>query len=75
MQIDVITKKTVELEAFWMLRGIKIKPNGVKEVVVEKESCIEPNSLAIAQFLSTFPEADFVSVQENYRLAEVDNGR
>ena len=67
MKVDIIKKETVELEEYWVIRGIADK--GIKkEVVAEFALPIEPNELAIAQFLINNPKADFCSVEHNYRL-------
>lgn len=66
-KIEVVRKTTVEIEEFWVIRGIKDKSTK-KEVVAEHKMSVEPNSLAIAQFLVNHPEADFCSVSHDYRL-------
>ena len=69
MEVEVVKKETVELEEYWVIRGIK--DTGIKkEVVGEHRIPVEPNALAIAQFLVNHPSADFCSVEHNYRLAE-----
>ena len=67
MKVDIIKQETVELEEYWVIRGIAYK--GIKkEVVAELEIEAEPNSFGIAQFLIDNPRADFCSVEHNYRL-------
>ena len=67
--VEIIKKETVGLEEFWVIRGVK--DTGLdKKVVAEFRTPIEPNSLAIAQFLINHPEADFCSVSHNYMIYE-----
>lgn len=66
MIVDVIKKTTVEIEEFWVIRGVRDKAK--KEVIAEHRMPIEPNALAIAQFLTNHPEADFCSVSHDYEL-------
>lgn len=65
--VDIIKKETVEIEEFWVIRGIK--DTGLnKTVVAEFEMPVAPNSLAIAQFLVNYPSVDFCSIEHNFRL-------
>ena len=63
----VEVKKTVELEEYWVLRGIK-DTGCKKEVVMEKELDEIPMADEIAQFLNDNPKATFCSVEHNFRL-------
>lgn len=67
MVVEILKKEVVEVEEYWVIRGIK--DTGIKKEVVG-EHCIpvEPNALAIAQFLINHPSADFCSVAHNFRL-------
>ncbi len=65
MKIDV--KQTVELEEFWMLRGVRDTVIR-KEVVAEKEITHYPTEEDVAQFLYDNPKVNYCSVQPNYRL-------
>ena len=67
MKVDIIKKETVELEEFWVIRGVK--DTGLsKTVVAEFKMPVEPNALAIAQFLINNPSADFCSISHDYCL-------
>ena len=67
--VDIIKKETVALAEFWVIRGIK--DTGLsKTVVAEHKMPVEPNSLAIAQFLINHPDADFCSVSHDYKIYE-----
>ena len=69
--VEIVKKETVGLEEFWVIRGIK--DTGLnKQVVAELKMMVEPNSLAIAQFLINHPEADFCSVSHDYMLYNED---
>ena len=69
MKVDIVKREIVELEEYWVIRGIKVNTHTKKkEVVAEFALPIEPNNLAIAQFLINNPKADFCSVEHNYRL-------
>lgn len=63
--------KEIELNKFWVLRGVKVKDNGTKEVVDEARFEYQPNEQDIAKFLINCKECDFCSVVENYSLAEL----
>ena len=68
-KVDIVKKETVELEEFWVIRGIK--DTGLrKTVVAEYKTVIEPNKVEIAQFLMKNPEADFCSVSHDYAIYE-----
>lgn len=67
--VDIIKKETVEIEEFWVIRGIK--DTGLnKTVVAEFRMPVYPNSLAIAQFLINHPDADFCSVSHDFAIYE-----
>lgn len=67
MRVEIVKKEVVEVEDFWVIRGIK-DTGTKKEVVGEHVIPVEPNSLAIAQFLVNHPSADFCSVEHNFKL-------
>ena len=67
MKVNILKKVEVEIEEYWVIRGIKDSKTK-KEVVAELALNIEPNALAIAQFLSENPNADFCSIEHNYAL-------
>ena len=67
MIVDVIKREAVEIEEFWVIRGVK--DTGLsKTVVAEHKIPVEPNALAIAQFLVNNPSADFCSVSHDYKI-------
>lgn len=80
MKVEVVKKMEVELQEYWVLRGIKnvtLKYNYStvynKEVVVEKEMSTEPTQNEIAEFLLENQAKygiSFVSVEHNYRLVD-----
>ena len=67
MKVEVVRKTIVEIEEYWVIRGIKDKGTK-KEVIAEHKMPVEPNTLAIAQFLVNNPGADFCAVSHNYKL-------
>lgn len=67
MKVNILRKVEVEIDEYWVIRGIK-DSGTKKEVVAELALNIEPNALAIAQFLIDHPKADFCSVEHNYAL-------
>lgn len=73
---SVTVKTKVDLETYYVLRGINVNKNGVKTVIEEKEIELDPftNDAAeeIAQMLVNNPEVTFCSVVENYRLSPSD---
>lgn len=69
MVVEIVKKEVVEVEEYWVIRGIK-DTGTKKEVVGEHHIPVEPNALAIAQFLFNHPSADFCSVEHNFRLAK-----
>lgn len=67
--VDIIKKEKVDLEEFWVIRGIK--DTGLnKTVVAEHRTAFEPKQIEIAQFLLNHPEADFCSVSHDYAIYE-----
>lgn len=69
MIIEIVKKEVVEVEEYWVIRGIK-DTGTKKEVVGEHVIPVEPNALAIAQFLVNYPSASFCSVEHNFRLVK-----
>lgn len=69
MKVNVLKKVEIEIDEYWVIRGIKDNGNK-KEVVAELALNIEPNTLAIAQFLIDNPKVDFCSVLHNYALID-----
>lgn len=67
MRVNILKKVEVEVDEYWVIRGIK-DSGKKKEVVAEFALNIEPNALAIARFLADNPSADFCSVEHNYAL-------
>ena len=67
MKLEVIKRQEIELVEYWVLRGIK-DTGAKKEVVAEKKWGIEPSHLDIAYFLIDHPDADFCSIEHNFRL-------
>lgn len=68
MQVTVKTEKNVELEKYYMLRGIKKTDKG-NTVVAEKEFEEPPNWVEIAQFILE-SGCDFASLVENFRIED-----
>ena len=68
--VTVKTEKNVELEKYYMLRGIKKKVDG-NTVIAEKEFDDKPSSAEIAQFILE-SGCDFTSLVENFRVTEND---
>ena len=69
MKIEMYRKQEVELLGYWVLRGIK-DTGTKKEVVAEELFVTEPQAVDIAAFLVDHPEADFCSVEHNYRIVK-----
>lgn len=63
----VEVKQTVELDSFWVLRGIK-DTGTKKEVVAELRLDDIPTDEKIAQFLIDNPKADFCSAVHNFEI-------
>ena len=72
MKVEVTRKVEVELEEFWVVRGIHVNMSDKKEVVIEKEYLREPTPAEIAEFaIDNVPRGvDFCSVEHNYRLRD-----
>ena len=72
----VKVKTEVDIEKYYVLRGINVNKNGVKTVIEEKEIELDPftndATEEIAQMLVDNPEVTFCSVVENYRLSPSD---
>ena len=63
--VSAVVKKRVEVEKYYVLRGIHVDKNGVKSVIAEKEideTCFDPFTT----------DATFCSIVENYRLVPTD---
>lgn len=67
MIVEIVKKEVVEVEEFWVIRGIK-DTGTKKEVVGEHRIPAEPDTVAIALFLADHPSADFCSVEHNFKL-------
>ena len=65
---EILTKKAVEMEEYWTIRGIKTNSHNAKEVVKETEFDHLPTLDNIAQFLADNSNVDFCSVSHNYRI-------
>lgn len=63
----VEVKQTVELDSFWVLRGIK-DTGSDKKVVAELRMKESPSHEDIAQFLIDNPKANFCSVTHNFEI-------
>lgn len=70
MTVTIKTEKQVELENYFLLRGIK-EMNGVKAVVREQKSRCRPTAESIAEFILKCG-CDFASVVENYEVVTDD---
>lgn len=77
--VSAVVKKRVEVEKYYVLRGIHVDKNGVKSVIAEKE--IDETSLnpfatdateEVAQMLIDNPDVTFCSIVENYRLVPTE---
>lgn len=68
MVAEVIQNVKVDLQQYWVLRGIEVKDNDRKVVVAEDEMLTIPSKDDIAQFLILNPKADFCSIEVNYRI-------
>ena len=66
----VWVNQAVDIQDFWLLRGIK-SYGLVKKAVVEKEFEKEPGLEEITDFLIK-TKVDFVSVEHNFRIYEED---
>ena len=77
--VSAVVKKRVEVEKYYVLRGIHVDKNGVKSVIAEKEigeTSLNPFTTdateEVAQMLIDNPDVTFCSIVENYRLAPTD---
>ena len=69
MIIEVIKRKEMKLEKYYVIRAIK-SSKGKKECIAEKECSTEPTGQEIGSFCYE-QGATFCSVVENYRLREL----
>lgn len=69
MEIEVVKRKTMKLEKYYVIRAIK-SSKGKKECIAEKECKTEPTQQEIGSFCYE-QGATFCSVVENYRLREL----
>ena len=69
MEIEVVKRKTMKLEKYYVIRAIK-SSKGKKECIAEKECSTEPTMQEIGSFCYE-QGATFCSVVENYRLREL----
>lgn len=66
---EIEAKTMIKYEEYYVLRGIRIDDNDVKEVVAEQTCKTEPTEQDIVDFLVGGEKVfDFVSVAHNYRL-------
>lgn len=67
-EVEVVAKSLVEIEEYWVIRGIRENSNKGKEVVKEEELDHNPTLNDIAQFLASNSNVDFCSVAHNYKM-------
>ena len=77
--VSAVVKKRVEVEKYYVLRGIHVDKNGVKSVIAEKEideTRFDPFTTdateEVAQMLVDNPDVTFCSIVENYRLVPTE---
>lgn len=73
-EVEITTTENRVVEEYWVMRGIKNVTDDclhtTKKVIAERERGKIPTPQEIAQFLSE-SKADFVSVEHNYRFADL----
>lgn len=72
MNVTIMTKQEVNLQKYYVLRGIRGGVGDEKRVIAEREFATEPSVLDIAKFIVE-TGCDFVSVDTNYRIAKADD--
>ena len=70
MEIEVVKRKTMKLEKYYVIRAIK-SSKGKKECIAEMECMTEPTGQEIGSFCYE-QGATFCSVVENYRLRDLE---
>lgn len=66
---EVEAKTTIKYEDYYVMRGVKIDDNDVKEVVAEQTCKSKPTEQEIVDFLIGGEMVfDFMSLEHNYRL-------
>lgn len=69
--VTITKKENRVIEEYWCIRAVvEHIGTGAKSVIKEKEFVKEPNLNEIATFLRE-ARADFVSVEHNYRFADL----
>lgn len=72
MMVVVKTEQTVNLQEYYVLRGISGGIGGTKHVVAEREFVIRPSVQDAAKFIME-TGCDFASVVTNYRIIKNDD--
>lgn len=72
MNISIITKKEVDLQQYYVLRGIRGEIGGEKRVIAEREFVAKPSAQDVAKFIME-TGCDFASAVINYRIAKADD--
>lgn len=66
---EVEAKTVIKYEDYYVMRGVRIDDNDVKEVVAEQTYKTKPTEQDIVDFLVGGEKMfDFVSIEHNYKL-------
>lgn len=71
MNVTIMTKQEVDLQEYYVLRGIRGDLGKEKRVVAEREFSTEPGPADIVKFIVE-TGCSFVSVVKNYRIVKDD---
>lgn len=75
MKVNTNLFKEIKLNKVWVIRGVRVKDSGIKEVIAEDYHDEKPTETDIAKFLLMNKKCTFVSVVENYLLSNNDNSQ
>lgn len=71
MNVEIISKQEVDLQEYYVLRGIRGGLGGEKHVIAEREFATRPRVQDVAKFIME-TGCDFASVAMNYRIVKGD---
>lgn len=60
-------EQTVFLKHFFVMKAMRIMPDG-NMCIAERAVNFRPSNQLVTQFLLDFPEADFCTLDENYKI-------
>lgn len=69
MNVTIVTKQEVNLQEYYVLRGIRGGIGEEKRVIAEREFVVPPDDKEIAKFIVE-TGCDFASAVTNYRIVK-----